>query len=141
MPNTINGQGECLAVIPFRILPQDGRTLIQGEGPIVCEFEGKPLGGEGAPMVYHVRVDITASLEGELLPPVEGKPRGFLDAHLIVTGGNTIQYHEGYPPQVPNPCPQASPCTAPAEGSFPLPFEWADGSTVPTPWRFVLRLP
>jgi hypothetical protein len=138
-PNTINMQGECVNTIPFRLVGDGARTMSQGEARIECDFEGKPLGGEDAPIVYHVTLKIDAVLDGELLPATPDRPHGWLDAYLALDGA-IIQYYTGYPPQATNPCPEDSPCQTPSSEVIPLPFAFEEGSTITTPWTFVLHL-
>jgi hypothetical protein len=138
-PNTINMQGECVNTIPFVLVKEGGRTLSRGEGQIVCEFEGKPVGGEEQPIVYHVILEFEAVLDGELLPPTVDRPHGWLDAYLNLDGA-IVQYYTGYPPQAINPCPESQPCRTPTSEVIPLPFVFEEGSTITVPWTFILHL-
>jgi hypothetical protein len=138
-PNTINMQTECVSIIPFRLVQEGTRTMSRGEGRIDCFFEGKPLGGEDAPIVYHVTLEFDAVLDGELLPATPDRPHGWLDAYLTLDGA-IIQYWTGYPSQASNPCPQSSPCRIPTSDVIPLPFAFEEGSTITTPWTFILHL-
>jgi hypothetical protein len=137
--NTINGQGECTNHIPFQIYKQGERIMLEGEGRIDCTFEGKPLGGEDSPIVYHVSLVFDASLDGERLPATPIQPTGWLDAHLFLDGA-IVQYYTDYPPEAVNPCPPESPCETPNMDTIPLPFEYKEGSTINTPHTFVLHL-
>jgi len=138
-PNTINMSTECVNSIPFRLEGDGGRTMSRGEGRIECAFEGKPIGGEGSPIVYHVLLEFDAVLDGELLPATPDRPHGWLDAFLKLDGTIT-QYYTDYPPQATNPCPQSSPCRTPTSDLFPLPFAFEEGSTITEPWTFILHL-
>jgi hypothetical protein len=139
IPNTINMEGECVNTIPFTLVGDGLRTLSQGEGQIACEFEGKPLGGEDQPIVYHVILEFDAVFEGELLPASPSRPHGWLDAYLNLDGAIT-QYYTGYPPQATNPCPESQPCRTPTADTIPLPFAFEEGSTIDVPWTFILHL-
>lgn len=127
---------ECINTIPFRTLSDGSRFMIEGEGQIDCHFVDTPQGG---PITFHVILEFAGNLDGELLPPTPDKPSGWLDAYLLVDG-TIIQYYTGYPPQAVNPCPEDDPCLAPASEVIPLPFTYEDGSTVTTPWTFILHL-
>jgi hypothetical protein len=137
--NTINGQGECNNLIPFRIYEQGERIMLEGDGRIDCTFEGKPLGGEDSPIVYHVSLEFEAILEGERLPATPSRPSGWLDAFLLLDG-TIVQYYTGYPPEAVNPCPLESPCETTTKDNIPLPFEFKEGSTIETPHTFILHL-
>ena len=127
---------ECVNTIPFRIFRDGSRTMIEGEGQIDCHFVDTPQGG---PITFHVILEFDGGLNGELLPATSDKPAGWLDAYLLVDG--TIeQYYTGYPPQAVNPCPESAPCRTPTSDVIPLPFAYEDGSTVTTPWTFILHL-
>lgn len=139
IPNTINMQTECVREIPFRLVTEGSRTMCRGEGRIDCTFEGKPLGGEDQPIIYHVILEMDAEFDGELLPATPQRPNGWLDAYLSLDG-SIIQYYTGYPPQATNPCPESSPCRVPTTEVIPLPFDFEDGSTITTPWTFILHL-
>jgi hypothetical protein len=128
---------ECIETIPFRMFQDGPRTMLEGEGQIDCTFVDTP---QGSPITYHVILQMDAHLDGELLPPTTDKPSGWLDAYLLVDGA-TVQYYTGYPPEAVNPCPESSPCRTPASDTILLPFAYEDGSTLTTPWTFILRLP
>jgi hypothetical protein len=138
-PNTINETTECVNFIPFRLESDDARTMCRGEGRIECVFEGKPIGGEGSPVVYHVILEYDTVVNGELLPATPDRPEGWLDAYLTVDGTIT-QYYTDYPPQATNPCPESSPCRTPTSDVIPLPFAFEEGSTISVPWAFILHL-
>jgi hypothetical protein len=127
---------ECIDAIPFRLASDGSRTLIEGEGSIDCYFVDTP---EGSPITFHVLLEYHGSLDGELLPATPDRPHGWLDAQLAVEG-TIVQYYTGYPSEVVNPCPEGDPCRTPASDFIPLPFDFKDGSTIDTPWTFILRL-
>jgi hypothetical protein len=139
IPNTINMQTECVREIPFDLVIEGSRTMCRGKGRIDCAFEGKPLGGEDQPIVYHVILEIDAELDGELLQATPARPKGWLDTYLSLDG-SIVQYYTGYPPQATNPCPESSPCRTPSTDVIPLPFDFEDGNTITTPWTFILHL-
>jgi hypothetical protein len=144
IPFDIFSQGEqpqanlpdCINSIPFRLSRDGSRTMIEAEGEIDCHFVDTP---QGQPITFHVILDFSGNLEGELLPATPDKPSGWLDAYLQVDG-TIVQYYTGYPPQAVNPCPESDPCRAPASEVIPLPFDYEEGSTVTTPWTFILHL-
>jgi len=127
---------ECVNSIPFRIFRDGSRTMIEGEAQIDCHFVDTP---QGSPITYHVILEFHGNLDGELLPATPDKPSGWLDAYLLVDG-TTVQYYTGYPPQAVNPCPEGDPCRTPASDVISLPFAYEDGSTLTTPWTFILHL-
>jgi hypothetical protein len=127
---------ECLTTIPFRMFQDGSRTMLEGQGQIDCTFVDTP---QGSPITYHVLLQFDAHLDGELLPKTPDRPSGWLDAYLLVDGA-IVQYYTGYPPEAVNPCPEESPCRTPTSDTIPLPFAYEDGSTVTTPWTFVLHL-
>lgn len=127
---------ECINTIAFRIASDGSRTMIEGEGPIDCHFVDTP---QGSPITFHVILEYHGSLNGELLPATPDRPSGWLDAYLAVDGA-IVQYYTGYPPEAVNPCPEGDPCRTSASDVLPLPFEYKDGSTVTTPWTFILHL-
>jgi hypothetical protein len=128
---------ECVTTIPFRTFKDGSRTMIEGQGQIDCTFVDTP---QGSPITYHVILQIDAHLDGELLGATPDRPSGWLDAYLLVDGA-IVQYYTGYPPEAVNPCPEGNPCRTPASDTIPLPFAYEDGSTVSTPWTFILHLP
>ncbi len=125
---------ECEAVIPYNLISDGTRTMIEGEGDILCHFAD-----EAVPLIFHVLLEFEALLIGELLPPSPSKTTGWLDAYLNIDGAIT-QYWVGYPSEAVNPCPENSPCRTPTKDVIPLPFDYAEGSTIETPWIFVLHL-
>ncbi|MDH4208244.1 MAG: hypothetical protein OEV76_05170, partial [Anaerolineae bacterium] len=127
---------ECVNTIPFRMTSDGSRTMIEGQGPIDCHFVDTP---QGSPITFHVILEYHGSLNGELLPATPDRPSGWLDAYLAVDGA-IVQYYTGYPPEAVNPCPEGDPCRTSASDVIPLPFEYKDGSTVTTPWTFILHL-
>jgi hypothetical protein len=144
IPYSIFSQGEasstevpeCVNTIPINIIEQEERILVEGEGPIKCVFTFTP---EGVPFTYHIELRYTGSLNGEMLPVSIDKPAGWLDAYLIVDGVLT-QYYTDYPAEATNPCPQSNPCSTPIFDTIPLPLDYEDGSTISTPWIFLLKL-
>jgi len=127
---------ECVNTLPFRITSDGARSMMEGEGQIDCHFVDTP---QGAPITYDVILEYDGVLNGELLPATPGKPSGWLDAYLTVDG-TIVQYYTGYPAEAINPCPESDPCRTPASDVIPLPFDYQDGSTVTTPWTFILHL-
>jgi hypothetical protein len=127
---------ECVNTIPFSMVRDGSRTMIEGEGQIDCHFVDTP---QGSPITYHVVLAFDGVLNGELLPATPSKPSGWLDAYLAVDG-TIAQHYVGYPPQATNPCPESDPCRTPASEVMPLPFAYEEGSTVTTPWTFILHL-
>jgi len=127
---------ECVNTIPFHTFSDGSRTMIEGEGQIDCHFVDTP---QGQPITFHVILEFHGNLDGELLPATPDKPSGWLDAYLLVDGA-VVQYYVGYPAQAVNPCPEGDPCRIPTSDTIPLPFAYEDGSTVTTPWTFVLHL-
>lgn len=144
IPFSILGEGEavstdvpdCVTTISFRLLNDGSRTMIEGEGPIDCHFVDTP---QGAPITFHVLVAFQGTLTGEVLPATPTRPSGWLDAFLNLDGTIT-QYYIGYPDEATNPCPESSPCRTSAADVMPLVMDWEDGSTVTTPWTFILHL-
>jgi hypothetical protein len=127
---------ECVNRIPFRLFEDGSRTMLEGEGPIVCHFIDTP---QGSPITFHVLLEFNGVLDGELLPPTTDMPAGWLDAQLGFDG-NITQYYEGYPAGATNPCPESDPCVMPSADFVPLPLAYEEGSTVTAPWIFVLHL-
>jgi hypothetical protein len=144
IPYSIFSQGErsstdvleCKNTISFNIIEGEDRTLIEGKGPIECEFKFNP---QGVPFTYHIELSYDGSLNGEMLPVSIDKPSGWLDAYLTVDGVLT-QYYTDYPAEATNPCPESNPCSTPIFDTIPLPFDYEDGNTITTPWTFTLRL-
>lgn len=127
---------ECVNTIPFRMIRDQSRTMIEGEGLIDCHFEDKP---QGSPITFHLILEYKGALNGELLPATSDKPSGWLDAYLALDGA-IIQYYVGYPDEASNPCPESSPCRIPSTEVIPLPLAYEDGSMLTTPWIFTLHL-
>lgn len=127
---------QCVSTIPFRFYNDGLLTMIEGKGPILCVFDDTP---EGTPITFHITFDLQAELSGELLPASIEKPSGWLDAFLSLDG-YFEQIHEGYPDDSINPCPATSPCQITAFEVIPLPFDYEEGSTITTPWTFILHL-
>jgi hypothetical protein len=128
---------ECVNTIPFHMTGDGTRAMIEGEGRIDCHFVNTP---QGQPTTYHVVFEFDGVLDGELLPPTADKPSGWLDAYLMLDGG-IVQYWSNYPPEAPNPCPESNACPVPLESELiPLPFAYEEGSTITTPWTFILHL-
>jgi hypothetical protein len=127
---------ECVNTIPFRMIRDGSRTMIAGKGQIDCHFVDTP---QGSPITNHVVLEFDGVLNGELLPATPDRPSGWLDAYLTVDGA-IVQYYDGYPPQATNPCPESDPCRMPTSEVIPLPFAHEEGSTVTTPWTFILHL-
>jgi hypothetical protein len=144
IPFDIYGEGErlsadvpkCVNTIPFRMIRDGARTMIEGGGRIDCHFVDTP---QGAPIVFHVVLKFDGALNGELLPATSDKPSGWLDAYLALDGAVT-QYYVGYPAGAPNPCPESNPCRIPSADVIPIPLAYKEGSTVATPWIFILHL-
>jgi hypothetical protein len=134
---TAGDLAECITILPFTLEDQQGRTMVEGQELIQCEFIDTP---QDTPIIYHILLAFDASLSGELLPATPEYPHGWLDAFLNIDG-TISQYYEGYPPEATNPCPQTEPCRTPASEVIPLPFPYQDGSVITTPWTFVLHLP
>jgi hypothetical protein len=127
---------ECVNTIPFRMIRDGSRTMIAGEGQIDCHFVDTP---QGSPITFHLILEFDGALNGELLPATSDKPSGWLDAYLALDGAST-QYYVGYPPEATNPCPESNPCRIPSFEVIPVPLAYEDGSTVTTPWIFILHL-
>jgi hypothetical protein len=127
---------ECVNTIPFRMIRDGSRTMIEGEGQIDCHFVDTP---QGSPIIFHVILKFDGVLNGELLPATSDKPSGWLDAYLALDGA-IAQYYVGYPTEATNPCPESNPCRIPSSDVIPLPFAYEDGSTITTPWIFILHL-
>jgi hypothetical protein len=144
IPFDIYGEGErlstdvpeCVNTIPFRIIRDGARIMIEGEGQIDCHFVDTP---QGSPIIFHVVLEFDGALNGELLPATSDKPSGWLDAYLALDGAIT-QYYAGYPAEATNPCPESNPCRITSSDVIPMPLAYQDGSTVTTPWIFILRL-
>jgi hypothetical protein len=144
VPYYITGEGEpppdplpeCVTTIPFHMVKDGDRTMIEGEGRIDCHFVNTP---QGQPITFHVILEFDAVLRGELLPPTSNNPTGWLDAYLTVDG-TIVQYYANYPSAAVNPCPEGNPCRIPNADIIPLPFAYEDGSTITTPWTFILHL-
>jgi hypothetical protein len=127
---------ECVNTIPFRIIKDELKSLIEGQGPIACEFVDTP---EGAPITFHVVLELNGVLNGEVLPATPDKPSGWLDGHLALDG-EIIQFYTDYPPEATNPCPEDNPCRITTFETIPLPFDKEEGSTITIPWTFILHL-
>jgi hypothetical protein len=125
---------ECVNSIPFSMTRDGTRVMIEGEGRIDCHFEST-----GTPITFHVLFEFDASLNGELMPPTPEKPSGWLDAYLAIEG-SIAQYYTNYPPEATNPCPESDRCRTPISDVIPLPFSYEEGSTITTPWTFILHL-
>jgi hypothetical protein len=144
IPFDIYGEGElpstdvpeCVNAIPFRMIRDGSRTMIEGEGQIDCHFVDTP---QGSPIIFHVILEFDGVLNGELLPATSDNPSGWLDAYLALDGAIT-QYYVGYPTEATNPCPESNPCLIPSSDVIPVPLAYEDGSTVTTPWIFILHL-
>lgn len=134
---TPGNPAECITTLPFTWKDQQGRTMVEGQELIQCEFTDNP---KDTPITYHVLLAFDAIFSGELLPATPEYPHGWLDSYLNLLGTVT-QYYEGYPPEATNPCPQSDPCQTPAAEVIPLPFPFQDGSQISTPWTFILHLP
>ena len=126
---------ECVNLVPFGVVKEGERTLIEGQGRIDCHFVSEP----DVPITFHVLLAMDATLSGELLAATASYPSGFLDAYVTLDGTST-QYYEGYPPEAQNPCPEADPCVSPGGEVMPAPLDYSEGSTVEGPWTFVLHL-
>jgi hypothetical protein len=126
---------ECINKIPFSIIKDESRTLIEGQGQIDCDFVDTP---QGAPITYHVVLAFAGMLNGELLPATPDKPSGWVDAYLMVNGA-IIQVYTDYPQEAINPCPESNPCRTPISETIPLPFAYEEGNTITTPWIFILH--
>jgi hypothetical protein len=127
---------ECVNTIPFRMVNDGSRTMIEGQGQIDCHFVDTP---QGSPVTFHVILEFGGVLNGELLPATSDQPSGWLDAYLALDGVIT-QYYANYPPEATNPCPESDPCRTPGSDVMSVPLAYEDGSTVTTPWIFVLHL-
>lgn len=127
---------ECVTFIPFNFNKEEMRILLEGQGPIYCHFEDTPL---DSPITFHVILDFNSTFTGELLEASLNKPYGWLDTYLMVDGA-IIQYYSNYPPEAVNPCPESDPCRSPVTENIPLPFEYIEGNTLTTPWKFILHL-
>jgi hypothetical protein len=144
VPFDIYSQGElpstniakCINAIPFSIIKDESRTLIEGQGQIVCDFVDTP---QGVPITYHVELAFDGMLNGELLPTTPTYPKGWLDSYLKLDGTIT-QYYTGYPKEATNPCPESEPCRTTISETIPLPFAYEEGSTITTPWIYILHL-
>jgi hypothetical protein len=127
---------DCVNTIPFLLTGDGARTMIEGEGRIDCHFVNTP---SGQPVTFDVILGFDAILNGELLPATPNQPAGWLDAYLALDGA-IEQMYSNYPLQAQNPCPEESPCRTPTSDVIPLPLAYEEGSTVTTPWTFVLHL-
>lgn len=127
---------ECVQYLPFRILSDGDRKLIEGKGRLECSFVDTP---KGSPITYHVILTYDAIFNGELLPASPNKPSGWLDSFLTIDG-EVAQFYVGYPPEAANPCPEENPCRTPVSEVIPLPFDYRDESSISTPWTFILHL-
>jgi hypothetical protein len=125
---------ECVNSIPFSMVRDGARSMMEGEGRIDCHFVSS-----GSPITFHVLLKFDAALNGELMPPTPERPSGWLDAYLAIEG-EIVQYYTDYPPEATNPCPESSPCRIPSSDVIPLPFSYEEGSTITTPWTFILHL-
>lgn len=128
---------ECVNSIPFQIIKDESRILIEGQEPIDCHFVDTP---QDTPITYHVVLGYDGTLNGELLPATPDKPSGWLDAFLLVDGVIS-QYYTNYPQEATNPCPEENPCMTKISEAIPLPFTYEEGSEITTPWTFLLHIP
>jgi hypothetical protein len=126
---------ECINKIPFSIIKDESRTLIEGQGQIDCDFVDTP---QGAPITYQVVLAFDGMLNGELLPATPDKPSGWVDAYLMVNGAITQVYID-YPQEATNPCPESNPCRTTISANIPLLFTYEEGNTITTPWIFILH--
>lgn len=131
------GEGnECVYELPFKIAAEGERKMAHGSLDIVCHWT-IPTGP--LPYTVHVIEEAETSFDGEIFPASESFPEGWIDGYLNVDGTVTL-YYEDVPPDIPNLCPETSPCTAPGTVVFNLPFPWKEGSKIEEKWIFILHL-
>lgn len=93
------------------------------------------------PMPYTVQVinRFDALFEGEVFPPSESYPNGWIDGYLNIDGTHT-QYYIDFQQNVPNLCPESKPCIVPGTQTFSLPFHLVDGDRIEAGWTFILHI-
>lgn len=131
------GEGNvCIAEMPIQISMEEDRKMAHGSIDIECLYT-IPSG----PLPYTVNLinQYEASFDGEVLPPSESFPEGWIDGYLSVEGTIT-QYYTDFQMEVPNLCPESNPCSAPGNIVFNLPFHLVDGNRIEQEWIFILNI-
>jgi len=79
------------------------------------------------------------STEGSRIQREYHITEGWIDGYLNING-TTTQYYDDFTMDVPNLCPESSPCTIPATNVFSLPFHPVDGDQIEQGWIFILHI-
>jgi hypothetical protein len=58
----------------------------------------------------------------------------------VLADGAMVQYYINYSTRVANTCPESAPAAVQPPTSYPCPLDYIDGSTVTTPWTFIVHL-
>jgi hypothetical protein len=131
------GEGnECVYEMPFQLSQEGDRTMAHGSGLITCHWTIPP---DPMPYGIHIIEESEASFDGEVFPPSDPYPKGWIDGYMNVDGTVT-QYYVDVPAEIPNLCPESSPCVVPGTVVFSLPFPWEEGSKIEQKWIFILHL-
>lgn len=126
----------CLAELPLQVVEEGDRKMAHGSRMIECQWIVLP---DPLPYKIHLSNKFMASFDGEVLPTSPSYPEGWIDGYLSVDG-TTTQYYVEFQVDMPNLCPENSPCTAPGSVVYNLPFHLVDGDTIEAQWIFILRL-
>lgn len=131
------GEGStCIVIMPISIAQEGDRKMSRGSNYIECHYT---IPHDPIPYTIHVFNRFNASFDGEVFPPSESYPEGWIDGYLTIDGTNS-QYYIDFQQEVPNLCPQSSPCTAPGTRTFNLPFHLANDYHIEQDWTFILHI-
>ncbi len=131
------GEGNvCYAELPFQVVQEGDRNMAHGSIEIECLYT---MPHDPLPYTVHLADNFEASFDGEVFPPNESYPEGWIDGYLNING-TTTQYYDDFTMDVPNLCPESSPCTIPGTNVFSLPFHLVDGDLIEQGWIFILHI-
>jgi len=116
----------CPAEIPFTVTKDGDRYMVDGGGPIDCEFiNPQPLIG-----THHHIYDLDTTLVGEVRTDIPDEPSGALHADLFLSGALT-QIYTDIPPKVTQLCTEDHPCDVPPQSApLMLVMPYVEGATL-----------
>jgi hypothetical protein len=113
----------CIDVIPFTLSWQGSQARLEGSGSTECTHVEENLGG--SPIAIHQISQLDLVFDGTA---TSGSP-GTLEVTMTVSG-EIIEFYSNIPPESPQVFTEENPFQVPADGSFPLKFEFRQGATV-----------
>jgi hypothetical protein len=132
------GEGNtCVVIMPVSISQEGERKMAHGSTYIECHYTIPP---DPLPYTTEIFNRLNASFDGEMFPPNESFPEGWVDGYMNIDGTHEQYFPDWNLEGVTNMCPQSDPCIVSGTQTYNLPFQLVNGYQIEQEWIFILHI-